>query len=51
MQVHDELLFEAPNAEVEEASEIIRREMESAAKLDVPLVIEIGVGTNWMDAK
>ena len=51
MQVHDELLFEAPKDEIEKASEIIRREMESAAVLDVPLAVEIGVGNNWMDAK
>jgi DNA polymerase-1 len=51
MQVHDELLFEAPKAEVKRASEIIKREMEAAAELDVPLIVEIGVGDNWMDAK
>jgi DNA polymerase-1 len=51
MQVHDELLFEAPQDEVERASEIIKREMENAAKLDVPLVVEVGAGENWMDAK
>jgi DNA polymerase-1 len=51
MQVHDELLFETPEAEVEKASELIKREMEAAASLDVPLVVEIGVGDNWMDTK
>ena len=51
MQVHDELLFEAPKDEVARASEIIKREMESAAALDVPLVVEVGAGDNWMDAK
>ncbi len=51
MQVHDELLFEAPIDEIEKASEIIRREMEAAATLDVPLVAEIGVGDDWMNAK
>lgn len=51
MQVHDELLFEAPDGEVEAASEIIRREMEAAAVLDVPLIAEIGSGENWMAAK
>ncbi|MBK9215394.1 MAG: DNA polymerase I [Chloracidobacterium sp.] len=51
MQVHDELLFESPKAEVERASEIIKREMESAAELDVPIVVEVGAGDNWMDAK
>ncbi|MDM7921260.1 MAG: DNA polymerase, partial [Pyrinomonadaceae bacterium] len=51
MQVHDELLFEAPKDEVKQASEIIKREMESAAVLDVPLVVEIGAGDDWMNAK
>jgi DNA polymerase-1 len=51
MQVHDELLFEAPEAEVERAIEVIRREMESAVDLDVPLLVEIGAGDNWMNAK
>ena len=51
MQVHDELLFEAPESEVEAASALIKREMESAATLDVPLTVEIGVGDDWMNAK
>jgi len=51
MQVHDELLFESPLDEVERASEIIKREMEAAADLDAPLVVEVGAGDNWMDAK
>ncbi|HEY0429225.1 MAG TPA: DNA polymerase I [Pyrinomonadaceae bacterium] len=51
MQVHDELLFEAPDAEVEKATEIIRREMERAVEIDVPLLVEIGAGENWMNAK
>lgn len=51
MQVHDELLFEAPDAEIERAKEIIKREMEAAAELSVPLIVDIGVGKNWMTAK
>ncbi len=51
MQVHDELLIEAPNDEVAKVAELLRREMENAVKLDVPLTVEIGVGSNWMDAK
>ena len=51
MQIHDELLFEAPEHEVVKASEIIKREMEAAATLDVPLIAEIGVGDDWMNAK
>ena len=51
MQVHDELLFESPEEEVETAMEIVKREMESAVSLDVPLIVEIGAGDNWMNAK
>ncbi len=51
MQVHDELLFESPESEVEKATAIIRKEMESAVELDVPLLVEIGAGENWMNAK
>jgi len=51
MQVHDELLFEAPENEIEAASALIKREMEAAANLDVPLTVEIGVGNDWMNAK
>lgn len=51
MQVHDELLFEAPETEVEKAMEIIKTAMESAVELDVPLTVEIGAGDNWMSVK
>ncbi len=51
MQVHDELLFEGPESEVDAAKVLIKREMEAAATLDVPLVVEIGVGDDWMNAK
>ncbi|MDQ2746202.1 MAG: DNA polymerase, partial [Acidobacteriota bacterium] len=51
MQVHDELLLESPDAEVERAMAIVKREMESAVELDVPLTVEIGAGGNWMTAK
>jgi DNA polymerase-1 len=51
MQVHDELLIEAPQEEAERVSELLRREMESAVELDVPLLVELGIGDNWMDAK
>ena len=51
MQVHDELLIEAPEKEAERVVELIRREMESAVELNVPLKVEIGIGDNWMDAK
>jgi DNA polymerase-1 len=51
MQVHDELLVEAPKAEAERVAELLRREMESAVELDVPLKVEVGIGDNWMDTK
>jgi len=49
LQVHDELLFEAPEKEQEALTELVRDEMENVHKLAVPLVVEIGVGTNWRD--
>ncbi len=51
MQVHDELLFEGPESEVEAAKVLIKREMEAAATLDVPVIVDVGVGDNWMNAK
>jgi DNA polymerase-1 len=51
MQVHDELLIECPGDEAEQVAKVLKREMESAVKLDVPLIAETGIGDNWMDAK
>lgn len=51
LQVHDELVFEIPRAEVAAASQVIKQAMESAFSLDVPLLVEIGAGENWMAAK
>jgi DNA polymerase-1 len=51
LTIHDELLFEGPESEVDEASEIVRHEMESAYDLDPPLKVDLGVGDNWLDAK
>ena len=51
MQVHDELLLEAPKAEAARAAAVLKREMETAVELDVPLEVEVGTGTNWMDVK
>lgn len=51
LQVHDELLVEAPEAEAEQAAAILREEMESAIRLDVPLVAETHVGNTWLEAK
>ncbi|NOT12969.1 MAG: DNA polymerase I [Methylococcaceae bacterium] len=50
MQVHDELVFEIEQNQVEHCSEQIRTLMCSAASLDVPLVVDIGVGNNWDEA-
>jgi DNA polymerase I len=50
LQVHDELLFEAPEAEVDALSDLAKRIMESAATLAVPLVVETGTGRTWADA-
>jgi DNA polymerase I len=49
LQVHDELLFEAPAAESEKLAELVREEMENVHQLAVPLVVEVGVGPNWRD--
>jgi len=51
LQIHDELLFEAPEAEVEQASEIVGREMAGAFALDPPLAVDVGSGSNWLEAK
>jgi DNA polymerase-1 len=50
LQVHDELIFEAPIEEVEVASNIIKIEMERAIETQVPLLVEVGVGNNWLEA-
>ena len=51
MQVHDELIVDAPEAETEAVASILKREMESAATLAVPLIADIGTGDNWLEAK
>ena len=50
LTVHDELVFEVPDAGVAEAEKRIKEAMESAFKLDVPLVVDVGHGTHWGDA-
>ncbi len=50
LQVHDELVFEAPAAEVEEVCELVRTEMESVHPLAVPLVADVGIGASWAEA-
>ncbi|MCC7018960.1 MAG: DNA polymerase I [Ardenticatenales bacterium] len=51
LQVHDELVLEAPEAEVPRVIDLVRTTMETAYPLDPPLVVEVGVGDNWDDVK
>jgi DNA polymerase-1 len=51
LQVHDELVLEVPEAERGTAADLVKRHMESAADLRVPLVVTVGAGRNWVDAK
>lgn len=51
LQVHDELVLDAPESEADRAAEILKYEMENAFKLSVPLTVEVHVGKNWYDAK
>jgi len=50
MQVHDELVFEIPTKEVEAVSEVVAEKMQSATRLSVPLIVDVGVGNNWDEA-
>lgn len=50
LQVHDELNFEVRKEELQRVTEIVKREMESAVSLKVPLIVDIGVGQNWLEA-
>jgi DNA polymerase-1 len=51
LQVHDELLLESPPEEVADVTQLVKREMEQAYALAVPLLVEVGCGPNWRDAK
>ena len=51
LTVHDELLFEVPEGKADEYAAIVRDRMQSAATLNVPLTVDVGVGENWRDAK
>lgn len=51
LQVHDELIVEAHNDEVDEVKKILKEEMENAAQLSVPLVVDMSEGHSWYDAK
>jgi DNA polymerase-1 len=49
LQVHDELVFEVPESEVDGMKKLVREQMENVRELEVPLLVEIGVGSNWRD--
>jgi DNA polymerase-1 len=51
LQIHDELLFEGPEEEMDEASELVEREMCGAFELDPPLAVDVGIGSDWLSAK
>jgi DNA polymerase-1 len=51
LTVHDELVFEAPEADAEEVARLVQAAMESAYPLAVPLTVDVGIGSNWNDAK
>jgi len=51
LQVHDELVFDLPESQVEEVGQTVRRLMENAVRLDVPVRVDLGVGRNWLEAK
>ncbi len=51
LQVHDELVLEANSSDVNTIQKLVQNTMEKAVKLTVPLVVEIGIGSNWMEAK
>jgi len=51
LQVHDELLFESPPEELDEIRKLVKSDMENVAKLEVPLIADVGLGDNWRDAK
>ncbi|GLB46746.1 DNA polymerase [Philodulcilactobacillus myokoensis] len=51
LQIHDELIFEAPDSEIEELTKLVPKTMDSAVKLDVPLKVSVNYGKSWYDAK
>ena len=50
LQVHDELVFDVPNNELEEMQTLIKTEMENAFIMKVPLDVEVGLGQDWLEA-
>jgi DNA polymerase-1 len=51
LQVHDELVFEVPGPERDEVMALVKHEMENAAQLSVPLIVDLGEGSNWLETK
>jgi DNA polymerase-1 len=51
LQIHDELLFEAPEDEAGDVAEVVRKEMAAAFELNPPLAVDVGIGSNWLEAK
>ena len=51
LQVHDELILDAPEGEAERAAKVLKEEMERAIKLNVPLIAEVSIGKSWYEAK
>ncbi len=51
LQVHDELVFESPPEELDVLQVLVREEMEGAAQLSIPLVVDLGTGANWLQTK
>ena len=51
LQIHDDLIFEVPEAEIEQMKQIVEKGMQEAMKLSVPLIAEATIGKNWYEAK
>jgi DNA polymerase I len=51
LQVHDELVFDVAPEELDDVREVVSYQMENAAKLSVPLVVDVGIGDNWLETK
>ena len=51
LQVHDELVLECPRSEVDETATLLKNALEGAVDFSIPLVAEVGVGNNWLEAK